>query len=274
MPILGQAPSPTVFADTLSDSHVHTRLCGHATGEMEEYVQAAIRKGLKKITFLEHMEEGIRHVQGKTWLSEDDFDSYFSEGQRLRSSYQGDIAIGIGVECGYNPDCCELLKTRLHRRPWSQVGISCHFLKFTGMTHHLNMFSSKEENILLARKIGAEKILDRYFTILTEAVQCMPGTMLCHLDGALRFLPEISLTESHYALIDKLLRTVRHNRLAIEINTSGLAIRQEQFPNRRILSMAQGYNIPFVFSSDAHKPDDVGRHFDIVNAALLSEFYP
>ena len=98
--------------------------------------------------------------------------------------------------------------------------------------------------------------------------------MLCHLDGALRFLPEISLTESHYVLIDKLLRTVKHNKLTIEINTSGLVIRQEQFPNLRIISMAMGYDIPFVFSSDAHKPGDVGRSFDIVNATLLSEFYP
>ena len=142
---------PTVFANTLSDSHVHTRLCGHAQGEMEEYVLAAIRNGLTKIIFLEHMEEGILHLQGKTWLSEADFDSYFSEGQRLQNHYHGEIEIGIGVECGYNPDCCEQLQTRLHRRPWSQIGISCHFLKFPGMPYHLNLFSRKEENILLAR---------------------------------------------------------------------------------------------------------------------------
>ncbi len=59
--------------------------------------------------------------------------------------------------------------------------------------------------------------------------------MLCHLDGALRFLPEISLTEAHYMLIDKLLQAVSEKDMAIEINSSGFAIRQEQFPNRRIL---------------------------------------
>ncbi len=89
----------------LCDIHIHTRFCGHATGEMEEYVQAAIQKKLKKIIFLEHMEEGIRYFQGKTWLSEDDFDAYFAEGQRLRSTYAAEIEIGLGVECGYNPDC-------------------------------------------------------------------------------------------------------------------------------------------------------------------------
>ncbi len=261
--------NPGLQTISLCDSHVHTHLCGHATGEMEEYVQAAIKKDLKKIIFLEHMEEGICYAQGKTWLSEDDFDGYFSEGQRLRSRYDGEIEIGLGVECGYNPACCDLLKTRLGRRSWDQIGISCHFLKIEGISHHLNMFSRKEENILLARKIGAEKILDRYFSTLTEAVRSLPGTMLCHLDGALRFLPEISLSESHYMLIDKLLQAVSEKALTIEINSSGFAIRQEQFPNRRIISMAKSYTIPFVFGSDAHKPGDVGRHFDIITSLLL-----
>lgn len=264
----------SIFADPLLDSHIHTRFCGHASGEMEEYVQAAIQKNLQKIIFLEHMEEGISHFQGKTWLSEDDFDAYFAEGQRLQSAYAADIDIGLGVECGYNPDCWQLLNTRLGRRIWDQVGISCHFLKFAGIKHHLNMFSRKEENISLARQLGPEKILDRYFTMLTEAVQRLPGTMLCHLDGALRFLPEISLTKVHYMQIDTLLQAVSEKNMAIEINSSGFAIRQEQFPNRRILGMAKSYDIPFILGSDAHKPEDVGRYFNDINTTFLSESCP
>jgi histidinol-phosphatase (PHP family) len=258
----------------LCDNHIHTRLCGHATGEMEEYVLAAIDKGLKRIIFLEHMEEGIRYVHRKTWLSEDDFNVYFAEGLRLRSIYIGKIEIGLGVECGYNPDCIDLLKGRLEKRPWDQVGISCHFLKIDGMTDYLNIFSKRKENNLIARQVGAEKILDRYFASLIEAVQHLPGTMLCHLDGALRFLPEICLTDSHYLYIDKLLQKVKDKGMVIEINTSGFAIRQEQFPNRHILAMAKAYKIPFVLSSDAHKPEDVGRDFDTLHAMLLSESYP
>ncbi len=263
---------PAFFADPLVDSHIHTRLCGHAVGEMEEYVQVAIRKNLKKIIFLEHMEEGICCLQGRTWLTEEDFDTYFSEGERLRSAYAGAIEIGLGVECGYNADCSSLLKARLSRRSWDQVGISCHFLKIEGMAHHLNMFSRKEENILLARKNAPDKVLNRYFSSLTEAVCCLPGTMLCHLDGALRFLPEISLTKTHYGLIDTLLQAVKGNNMAIEINTSGVDIRREQFPNRRILTMAFNYNIPFIFGSDAHKPEEVGRHFTSTKKTLFPEY--
>lgn len=260
-----------VFADPLVDSHIHTRLCNHAVGEMEDYVQAAIQKKLRKIIFLEHMEECIHSLQGKTWLTEDEFNIYFTEGERLRSLYAGAIEIGLGVECGYNPDYADVLNARLGGRPWDQVGISCHFLKIEGIAHHLNMFSRKEQNILLARQNDPEKILNRYFTSLTEAVRFLPGTMLCHLDGALRFLPEINLTQTHYQLIDQLLQAVRENNLAIEINTSGIDIRGEQFPNRRILTMAVDYNIPLVFGSDAHKPEEVGRYFSTLKTTLFAK---
>lgn len=248
--------------NTLCDNHVHTHLCGHAKGTMEEYVQAGIANGLKKIIFLEHMEEGIRLLQNRTWLTEDEFDSYFDEGQRLQNKYLDEIEIGLGVECGYNPLASEKLKQRLADRKWDQVGISCHFLEITGLDHHLNMFSRIEENIQLARKLGPEQLLSRYFDTLIEAVQELPGSMLCHLDGPLRHLPELTLTGSHYKQIDQLLRLVAEHHMALELNSSGFTIRGEQFPREIILKMAKAYKIPFLCSSDAHKPDDVGNYFD------------
>ncbi len=37
------------------DYHIHTKLCKHASGEMEEYVESAIQKGLKEIAFTDHI---------------------------------------------------------------------------------------------------------------------------------------------------------------------------------------------------------------------------
>ncbi len=263
--------TPRLGVDPSVDSHIHTHFCGHAVGEMEEYVQAAIQKKLRKIIFLEHMEEGINSLEEKTWLTEEDFDSYFAEGERLRLAYAGVIEIGLGVECGYNPLCAATLQTRLTKRCWDQVGISCHFLKIDERDHHLNMFSRKENNIQLARQYDSEKILSHYFIALTEAVGCLPGTMLCHLDGALRWLPGISLTNTHYEQIDILLQAVKNRDMALEINTSGIDIRQEQFPNSRILAMALDYRIPLVFGSDAHKPADIGRHFTDLCSSLFAK---
>ena len=69
--------------DIYTDGHVHTSLCHHATGTMEDYVAAAIQKGLKHIVFLEHLEIGIQYFES-TWLSEEDFSQYCQEGIRLK----------------------------------------------------------------------------------------------------------------------------------------------------------------------------------------------
>jgi len=67
--------------DTSIDGHVHTKLCHHARGEMEEYVLAAIGKGLRKLIFLEHLEVGVNYFES-TWLTEEDFNYYHDEGKR------------------------------------------------------------------------------------------------------------------------------------------------------------------------------------------------
>ncbi|MBW2682093.1 MAG: histidinol-phosphatase [Deltaproteobacteria bacterium] len=250
---------------TTIDRHVHTKLCHHASGEMEDYVLAAIQQDLEGLIFLEHMEEGINGNE-KTWLTEEDFDSYFSEGKRLQEKYKSQLTIGLGVECGYNPDRQQTLVSRLDRRNWDEIGISCHFIK--SANEHINLFSRKEDNLKRARESGSEQLLDAYFDTLHEAVATLPGTKVCHLDGALRFLPEIYLTDNHLEKIDQLLLTVKTKGMALEINTSGLVIRGEQFPSRAILKMAISYEIPLVVGSDAHMPEQVGRHFNQIKALI------
>ena len=96
----------TSILDISIDGHVHTKLCHHARGEMEEYVQAAINKGLSKLIFLEHLEVDINYFES-TWLSEDDFNFYHQEGMRLKEIYRDRIEIGLGIEIGYNPNSLE-----------------------------------------------------------------------------------------------------------------------------------------------------------------------
>ena len=124
----------------LSDGHIHTKLCNRSSGEMEEYVQAAIAIGLKEMIFLEHMEEGI-NTPVKTWLNEQDFDIYFKEGKRLKAKYHGKIIIQLGVEVGYNPEYKEEIITRLAGRKWDKIGLSCHFFSPGPDLQHINLLS-------------------------------------------------------------------------------------------------------------------------------------
>lgn len=244
------------------DGHMHTRWCHHAIGTMEEYVLSAIEKGLERIVFLEHMEAaGVKYFE-TTWLTEQDFDDYFEEGKRLQDRYGDQLTIGLGVEVGYSAAHQQELRDRLQRRTWDQVGISYHFMPVPGRAFDLNLVSRKEQNILAIAETGCESVLTSYFDILIQAVRVLPGTILCHLDAALRFQPGLQLTQGHWQQIGELLDTVKEQGMALEINTSGFAIRGTPFPAPAIIQMAINREIPLLAGSDAHRPEDVGRYFE------------
>lgn len=221
----------------------------------------AITVGLENIIFLEHMEAGIRYFE-TTWLTEDDFDIYFTEGERLQDKYRGKIKISLGVEVGYNPTHKEELLIRLNKRQWDAIGISYHFMDFPKRKHHINLVSRKEKNLLAIETIGCDKVLSNYFKTLTEAIQELPGTVLCHLDAALRFQPGIKINDRYLKQIRNLLQAVKEKKMSLEINTSGFPIRGTPFPAPFIIKEAVALGIPLLPGSDAHKPADVGRKFD------------
>jgi histidinol-phosphatase (PHP family) len=228
---------------------------------MEDYVLAAIARGLRELCFLEHLEVGVSYREA-TWLTEDDFDEYFREGERLQRIYRGRLTIGLGVEAGYSREHLDELRFRLARRPWSRIGLSFHYALLPGQSEHLNLLSRKEENIRRAREFGAESILSLYLASLTDAVSQLPADVLCHLDAALRYLPELTFSTAQLGQIDGLLDLVKARNLALEINTSGLPVRGEPFPSSVIVAKAVQRGIQLVVGSDAHRPEDVGRHFD------------
>jgi histidinol-phosphatase (PHP family) len=245
--------------DTSVDGHIHTRLCHHACGEMEEYVLAGIRKGLRRIIFLEHLEVGINYFES-TWLTDDDFAYYHAEGRRLQEKYRDIITVGLGVEVGYNPRHLKEIRQRLARHTWDRIGISYHFLETD--SGYLNMVSSKQINIDRLRQYGLDEVLNRYYFTLLEAVEKLDGQVLCHIDAALRHHPELKLKPEHYELLEKLLDALARKKMALEVNTSGYKTRNAPYPSSAILKKALHRNVPLVAGSDAHRPEDVGRYFD------------
>jgi histidinol-phosphatase (PHP family) len=226
---------------------------------MEEYVLSALNQGLRKLIFLEHLEVGVTYFES-TWLTEDDFDFYHKEGKRLQQKYRGKIEIGLGVEVGYNPRFLGQIQEKLALYTWERIGISYHFLETD--SGHLNMVSSKQINIDALDQYGVDEVVCRYYNDLREAVEKLPGQVLCHIDAVLRHHPGIRLAPGHYLLIDKLLDAVARKQMALEVNTSGYRTKEQPYPSLAILQKAVARNIPLVAGSDAHRPEDVGRYFD------------
>lgn len=227
---------------------------------------AAINRGLRTIIFLEHLEAEINYAE-RTWLTESDFAVYFEEGQRLREKYAGRISVRLGVEVGHNPRAVNILQHKLSLYPWDQIGLSYHFFFLGG--RHLNMVSRRQDNIDALAAAGPDRVVTEYFSGLIQALQAFDNiTVLCHLDAVMRHYPGLCFNRAHMDQIDRLLDLVRRKNVRLEINTSGYALRNEPFPARPILRRAVQLGIPLVAGSDAHRPEQVARYFDLLPVFL------
>jgi len=245
--------------DTTVDGHVHTRLCKHAVGEMEEYVEQAVRRGLTTVCFLEHLETDIAY-QPPCWLDDDEFAYYFEEGLRLKERYRGVVAVRLGVEMGCNPAAIDAIRHRLKRYPIERIGLSCHFHQH-GLSH-LNLLSRRPQSLDRLAAIGADAVISTYFATLIKAVASLDCDVLCHLDAVLRHLPGITFNNEHRGQIAQLLDAMQEKDIALEINTSGFDYRGSAFPAPWIISAALERGIRLEAGSDAHHPSEVGRYFD------------
>ena len=226
---------------------------------MEDYVKAALTKGLHKITFLEHLEVKIL-THNRTWLTTDKIDEYFRRGRLLKKKYGNCIKIFLGVEIGYNPEELEAINLLLNEYPWENIGLSYHFYFFDG--RHFNMMSRNQKHLTVLEKIGLDNIADHYFTTLINALDHITCDKICHIDAVLRHIPTFKLTGRHQLLVDTLLARMKKKRIALEINTSGFAIGNQPYPCAQITKKALDLDLPLVIGSDAHHPEQVGRFFD------------
>ncbi len=248
-----------ITLDPGSDCHIHTRLCNHAVGSMEEYVRAALDRGLHSMTFLEHLEVAVRSSH-RTWLTSTDFEHYFREGNRLKALYRDRITIRLGVEAGYNPQEHEALQAALQHYPWDWIGLSYHF--YLAGDRHCNLVSRRRENLERLAAEGLDRVITAYLDGLLAGLDIVRPDAVCHLDAVLRHHPDIRFQDSHLRQIDTLLAAMAAQGVALEINTSGYPLRNQPFPAPWILGRAMARQIPLVAGSDAHRPEDVGRFFE------------
>lgn len=231
---------------------------------MEDYVKAAIERGLKRLFFLEHLEVGINYFE-RTWLSGEDFDLYFEEGRRLREKYGDKLFIGLGVETGYNPERSNEILEKLAERNWDRIALSYHFMRIGG--RHYNLVSRKPGNLEAFGRVGVAKVISAYFDTVLEAVEIVPAEVVCHLDAVLRYHPEIRFERSHYRQVETILAAMAERNMALEVNVFGCRMRDEPFPALDIIEEAVRRDIPLAVGSDAHRPEDVGR-FELLVEAL------
>ena len=110
--------------------HTHTHFCGHANGEIEEYIKNAVAANMTNMGFSEHFPYMCSNgVQSGYRLQLDDIEKYFAQINELREKYKDEINIKIGFEMeDYLNGCFRFCKNAAERgiisvlRLWNMGG--------------------------------------------------------------------------------------------------------------------------------------------------------
>ena len=221
----------------IANYHTHTWRCNHASGTEEEYVRAAIDRGLEVLGFSDHTPYPFPWYH-YSWfrMKTEDLGAYVATVMSLRQRYRDQIRIHIGVEAeyypAYFPDLVDILKD--HRVEYMILGQ--HYIDNELGAHYSGNPSGKLEH------------LKRYCYQTMEAMQTGQYTYFAHPD-----LINYTGDESNYReYVRQLCREAKSCSIPLEINLLGLE-KGKHYPNWRFWEIAAEEGCQAILGCDTHE---------------------
>jgi histidinol-phosphatase (PHP family) len=232
------------------DYHNHTSLCGHASGEIFEYIESAVKKGMLDIGFSDHapMPEDLR--QGIS-MAPEETELYMSSIIKAADLYSGKINVRLGFEVDFP------LFDTFDRRLFSDERVdyimgSCHFIDSWAFDYPEYVKGFDERDI--------DSIYLDYYSIIESMAESAFFDIIGHFDLVKKFghRPRTSMESVVRRIVSKLAAA----GTAVEINSAGLRKPvKEIYPSADIVEILFQENVPVTPGSDSHSPEEVGAGY-------------
>ena len=240
------------------DLHNHTTLCNHAEGTVDTYVQEAIRQGIDIYGFSDH---APMDFDPKYRMDFEEMALYKQWVMDAKAKHVDKIELLFGYEVDYLPGHMD--KRILDADVDYLIG-SVHFINEWGFDNPEFIGHYKDENI--------DTIWQKYFRLIEEMAQSQLFDIVGHIDliKVFKYMPKQDIVE----MAMPALRAIKEAGMVLEINVAGYRKPcAEPYPSPSLLQAAFELGIPITFSSDAHKPEQVGLFREEVEALAKSVGY-
>jgi len=253
--------------------HSHTTY-SDGSDQPEVFAEAAIKAGLLAYGFADH---GPNPFHPKGNVGVDKIETYTRHIRRLQDYYKDQIELYCALEVDYIPGYMHVQHEAIQQAD----------LDYTvGSVHHVGIFSEEKLFGIEGSEKGFEKgrdelfggdvraLLERYFELMREMVQTACPTIIAHMDRIKKnnfYKTYFSEDEQWYKeAVEKTLAVIAESDAIVEINTKSFYrnYTTDPDPSLWIVELLQEHNIPVHLSSDAHRPEDIVRAFDVVQQQL------
>ncbi len=240
------------------DYHTHTWRCGHAEGNVAEYVQAALDAGISEIGISDHFPMDVLDVpyDDISSMLYTDLGEYISEVNQVRSEFASDIKVKLGTEIDFFKGYEGKISGYIEKYQWDYVIGSIHFLESLDISH--------PDNIDFYEQNPLPDIYERYLREIKVMAASGLFDILGHIDVVKKHgyvLGEEDLSDHLSQLYVELAKLFADNKQVVEINTGGLrAPVEELYPAPDFIEQLVHFNVPLTIGSDAHSPEEVAYY--------------
>ena len=237
--------------------HTHTQRCHHATGTDREYIEAAIRAGIKTLGFSDHSPyffEGDYYSNFR--MCPDVAYEYFDTLNNLKEEYKDRIDIKIGFETEYYPDYFDKVLELYKNFNVDYLILGQHFLDNEKKAHYSGSPTQEEYH------------LEKYVNQVICAIQTGKYTYIAHPD-LLNFQGDIKIYRKHFF---RLCQEALKLNIPMEINFLGLADNRA-YPNERFWEIVGEVGNLVVLGADAHYPGALNDSETEYKAMKICEKY-
>jgi len=232
--------------------HNHTPFCGHATGELDEYIQKAIENHIIEFGFSDHAPISA-HIRDGITMSPEQMPEYIKSILSKKEEYKDRIEIKLGLEIDY-PIFDSFDKKYLIDPVIDYIIGSCHYIEGWGFDNPAEMHKFVELNI--------DEVYLAYYNALESIVDSGFCDIIGHFDLIKKFghRPAANMND----VVRRIAKKMAKKNITAEVNTSGLKKPvNEIYPSDEILNIFFEENVPVTLGSDSHSPDDVCSGYSV-----------
>lgn len=244
----------------LPDYHFHTEFSGDSHTPIREYIDQAVRLGMKSICVTDHHDYDVDSAIDFTL----DADHYIESMASLKEEFKNRIELRIGIELGLQPHLKEYFEGLLNSHPFDFVIGSTHFINRKDPAYPV-FFEGRDE----------EKAYHEYFQATLDNVKNLDTYDVAgHIDYIVRYGPNKNnfySYEKYQDILDDILGTIIEHGKGIECNTAGLRKGLGQLhPCVPVLKRFRELGGEIItIGSDAHISEDLGADFQTARKLLL-----
>ena len=225
----------------IANYHSHTARCNHAYGEEREYVEEAIRRGLRIFGFSDHTPQYFpgsyyTHMRMRPYQLTD----YCATILALQQEYRGRIQIPLGLEAEFYPAIWGNLLPRLQDNGIEYLILGQHWL------------GNEQREPGVAAATADEAVLRRYCHQVMDALQTGKFTYIAHPDY-INFVGDRNIY-CHY--MRQLARAAKQSGTPLEINLLGIAYGRH-YPGNVFFEIVAEEGCQVILGMDAHSPAHV-----------------